>query len=304
MLGARSSWGGRSHCGAGLFFGKAPPNVQPRRDAFRIRPMLPRSRGSYPPSFGGFGSSPAAPRALLLLIGFMFLTFVFQFFASTRELLQPLRLNELVWRGGQVWRLATYGFVGFGQPSLWFILQLAVLFWFGRDVLRALGRRTFWQLLGAGVVVAGAVAVGVDASLSAQGFFPERLPFIILQGQQILLAILVAAFAVLYANATILLMFVLPVPARWFLPLEILMAFLAFLWSKDLGGFLGLSAAVLLTWWWISGNGPRRALRELRLRLERRILAARLSWNRRRRGLKVIQGGKSDDNVRRGPWVN
>lgn len=266
--------------------------------------MLPRSRGSFPPSQGGIPGSFAAPRALLVLVGVIFCTFVFQFFESTQTLLQPLRLNELAWRAGQAWRVVTYGFVGFGSPSLWFILQLAVLFWFGRDVLRALGKRTFWQLMVAGVVVAAVVALAVDALMSAEGWFPARLPFILIQGQQILLALLVAAFAVLYGNATILLMFVLPVQARWFLPLEILLGFLGFLWSKDLGGFLGLSATVLLTWWWLSGNGPRRALRELRLRLERRLLQARLSWNRRRRGLKVVQGGKRDDNLRRGPWVN
>ena len=60
-----------------------------------------------------------------------------------------------------------------------------------------------------------------------------------------LLAIFIAAFATLNRNATILLFFVLPIQARWFLWLEVLFAFIAFLGSHDLPGFLGITTAVL-----------------------------------------------------------
>ena len=56
--------------------------------------------------------------------------------------------------------------------------------------------------------------------------------------------IVIAAFATLYGNATILLFFVLPIQAKWFLLLEIVFAFMGFLGSGDLGGFLGIVAAV------------------------------------------------------------
>ena len=69
-----------------------------------------------------------------------------------------------------------------------------------------------------------------------------------MQGQQILAVVLVAAFATLNRDATILLFFVLPMPARWFLWLEIVFGFLGFLGTHDLPGFLGICAAVGITY--------------------------------------------------------
>ena len=42
---------------------------------------------------------------------------------------------------GQVWRLATYGFVN--PPSLWFVVEMFMLVWFGRELERFFGRRLF-----------------------------------------------------------------------------------------------------------------------------------------------------------------
>lgn len=55
-------------------------------------------------------------------------------------------LSALVFTSGQVlhgeiWRVVTYGLVN--EPSLWFVLSMLMLVWFGRDVERSLGRRTF-----------------------------------------------------------------------------------------------------------------------------------------------------------------
>jgi hypothetical protein len=50
---------------------------------------------------------------------------------------QAWRLTPAVLRGF-VWQLVSYPFVGTGGPSIWFLLELLVLFWFGRDV--------FWRL--------------------------------------------------------------------------------------------------------------------------------------------------------------
>jgi membrane associated rhomboid family serine protease len=45
---------------------------------------------------------------------------------------------------GQVWRVLTYGFVN--PPSLDFVFDMLMIAWFGRDVERALGRRSFLWL--------------------------------------------------------------------------------------------------------------------------------------------------------------
>ena len=42
---------------------------------------------------------------------------------------------------GEVWRVVTYGLVN--EPSIWFVVSMVILVWFGREVERNLGRRTF-----------------------------------------------------------------------------------------------------------------------------------------------------------------
>ena len=91
---------------------------------------------------------------------------------------------------------------------------LVILFFFGRDVFRVLGRQHFWRLILWSAMTASVVAVVVQILLGAMGL-GTRFPFWIMQGSSMLLTILVAAFATLYRNATILLMFVIPIQARW-----------------------------------------------------------------------------------------
>ena len=48
-----------------------------------------------------------------------------------------------IWNGLQVWRLASYAFVHLPSSLLWFAVEMYLLFVFGREVERFLGRRTF-----------------------------------------------------------------------------------------------------------------------------------------------------------------
>jgi membrane associated rhomboid family serine protease len=50
--------------------------------------------------------------------------------------------SAAVWQG-QVWRLFTYGLVN--RPSLWFVIDMFMLAWFGRELERFFGRRIFLQ---------------------------------------------------------------------------------------------------------------------------------------------------------------
>lgn len=45
---------------------------------------------------------------------------------------------------GQVWRVVTYGLVN--PPSLWFIVDMFMIVWFGRELEKFFGRRTFFIL--------------------------------------------------------------------------------------------------------------------------------------------------------------
>lgn len=254
--------------------------------------MYSQRPSSRSPIGFGMGGSQPPPRDLLILLAVLFVTFSLQFFDGARLLPALLRLTPLVWESFFLWQMATFPFVGYGAPGIWFLLELLILFWFSRDVYRYLGQRQFWTLLGWAVGVAALVAVGVGvlgAMLSETGWLVPV--FSLMQGQRILIAVVIAAFSVLFANSTILLFFVLPVQARWFIWLEILFAFMGYLGSKDLPGFLGICAAVATTYSMLSGKGPRKILREWRLRLEQKVLEARLASSRKKRNFKVVKGG-------------
>lgn len=254
-------------------------------------------------SFGGFGSGGAPPRDVLILLGVVFATYSLQFLGAAGAM-ELLRLTPLVWQLGLLWQLVTYPFIGTsggGGPSLWILLELLILFWFSRDVYRRLGQKSFWMLLAWAVVGAALTAVAVELLWRLAGG-GHAAPFWLMQGQRMLLTVAVAAFATLYRDATIYLFFVLPVQAKYFLPLEILFAFIAFLGSKDLAGFLGICAAVGITYSLLTRGSLRRGLRELWLRLQRRWLRAKLGRERNKRGFRVYDGEGSGSG--RDPWVH
>jgi hypothetical protein len=242
------------------------------------------------PTLGGLGGGPPPPPDVIALLVVVFVTFTLQFFAA--GLVDLLRLTPLAWRLGFVWQPVTYPVTGYGPASVWFLLELLILFWFGRDVFWRLGRRGFWRLLALGAVGGAIVALLTDVLLRLGGVAPAA-PFALMQGQRMLLVLLIAAFATLYGRATIYLFFVLPVQARWFLPLEILIAFMGFLATRDLAGFLGICAGVGLVWWRLRRPGGRLLdLRDLRLRLQRWWIQQRLRRLRRRRGFTVVPGDR------------
>lgn len=259
------------------------------------------------PSRIDFGLSGPAPRDLLAILAVLFVTFSLWFFDSTRAIPAALILSPEVWRTAQVWRLATYPFVAVGG-GIWFLVELLILYMFGKDVYFGLYRRHFWRLIAFSALGAGLVAVGVHALLTLTGVMSIPQPFVLMMAPRFLLVIFIAAFATAHADATILLFFILPIRARWFLWIELLLAFVGFLGSHDLPGFLGICAAVGISFLYIRSSGSirkggKRTLRELRLRLERWWIQKKLERNRRKRGFRVIDGDK-DRNVRKGPWVN
>lgn len=251
-------------------------------------------------SFGGFGSGPV-PRDLIVLLAVVFATFSMQFFEATGRAIEFLRLTPAVWQRGFLWQAATYPFIGIGAPSLWILLELLILFWFGRDVYLGMRRRNFWRLVLTASLAAALVAILVDV-LAALAGGSGPASFYLMQGQWMLAAIFVAAFATANRYATILLFFILPIQARWFLALEILFAFIGFLRTHDLAGFLGICTAVGVTYAYITYGLGRRGLREMRLRLERWWIGRKLDREKRRRGMRVIPGDR--DKTRQGPWTH
>ncbi len=252
--------------------------------------MQPSGRYRGATGFGG-GSWPGGRPApdITALLAVVFATWAMQFFSATAAVLALLRLTPAVWRSAYLWELGTYPFIGFGPASPWILLELLIVLWFGQDVRARLGRRGFWTLVATAALAAAVAAVAVQIALEAAGAAGTPFPFQIMQGQRVLLAILVAAFATLYGDATILLFFVLPMPARWFLWLEVALAFVAYLSSKDLAGFAGVCAAVAATALTLPGSSARQRLRRRYLSWRARRIESRLARLARRRGLRVIR---------------
>jgi hypothetical protein len=249
------------------------------------------------PSGGGFGLSGPVPRDVVVLLSVVLGTFSLQFFASTAPLHQLLLLSSAAWRQGLLWQVVTYPFAGVGAASIWFLLELLILFIFSRTVYSQLGRRGFWRWLGTLGLICGLQAVVIDMIISAVGS-PSPAAFSLMQGQHMLLTLMIAAFATMNREATILLFFVLPVQAKWFLLLEILFAFMGFLSSHDLAGFIGLCLAVGLTFVYLtSGFGGQ--MRRSWLRLQELWIAWRLGSLRRKRGLHIVKDDDDDDR-----WVH
>lgn len=265
-------------------------------------PVNSRALPSNP--FGGMSLTPAPPD-VVVLFAVLFATYVAQFFEATRIVPALLHLSPAVWMAGFVWQLVTFPFAGHGAASPWIVITLLFGYFFGRDTFYRLGRKRFWRTLLTVALVSGVVACGVEIALRYGGG-GQAFAFTLMQGQVFLITVFIAAFATLAGDATILLFFVLPIQARWFLGLEILFAFLGYLGTKDLAGFVGLVVAVAVTWALLTRRGPRRALREWWLRFQDRRMRAKLDHLRKKRGFKVIPGGNQGGggNVTPGPWVN
>lgn len=244
---------------------------------------------------GGFGLSGPVPRDVIVLLAVVLATFSLRFFDATQPLHSLLVLSSDVWRSGFLWQVGTYLFTGVGVPGIWFLVELLILFLFVRTVFYQLGRRGFWRWLLLIGVVSGLVGVVVDVvgTLFAE---PSAGAFLLMQGQHMLLTLTIAAFATMNRDATILLFFVFPVQAKWFLLLELLFAFMGFLSTHDLPGFVGLSAAVGLTFLYLGGGPGRGGLRQLWLRLQERWLRLRLQRMRRRRGLRLVDDDEENDS--------
>jgi hypothetical protein len=254
---------------------------------------------------GGGGLSGPIPRDLLAIAAVLLVTVTLSAFHSTIPGL--LTITPDIWQRGFVWQLATYPYVEAWGPSFGFVINLILLFLWGRDVYWGLGRRHFWRLLLVASIGAGILAALVDMAGHAAGWDPP-LPFYLMQSWT-LLSIVVAAWARAHRGATILFMFILPIESGWLIALAILLAFIGFLRTHDLPGFVGICAAIGISWYYIARSGKiglgKRDLREYRLRLERWWIQRKLERAKKKRGFRVIPGdrGRGGD-VRKGPWVN
>ena len=88
----------------------------------------------------------AAHFLVLLFVLAMLATTLIMAVPATRAVPGWLIFNSDQVLGGQIWRVFTYGLVN--PPSLWFVIDMFMLAFFGRELEKFFGRRTFLTLYG------------------------------------------------------------------------------------------------------------------------------------------------------------
>lgn len=189
------------------------------------------------------------PRFLAALLATLAIGLLADAFFELQPLVAWLRLDAAVWEQGQLWRLVTFGLVGEGGVGLWSVVQLALVYWFAMELCVFIGERRTQVLLVGGIAIAGVTAATVEFLWQVAGGQGSDFAFAMVQGQRTVLAILLPAFAVRHRHSVLVethLLFGMPVPTKWLIPMQLIGALASFAALRDVGGFAGVLAA---TWW-------------------------------------------------------
>jgi rhomboid family protein len=110
--------------------------------------------------------------------------------------------STTIWSSGQVWRLFTYAFIHAptGSGLLWFAVEMYMLFIFGREVERFIGRRAY-------VVLYGLLLLLPALILALCGLWTPTM----IAGSSALHFAIFVAFVTIYPNVDIF----LRIPAKW-----------------------------------------------------------------------------------------
>jgi len=134
-----------------------------------------------------------------------------------KDWLDLLIYNSAEVAHGQIWRLFTYAFVA--TPSIWFLVEMVMLYSFGKEVENGLG----WQRFG--ILYAGLILLG---PLLLQAFGYAGIPQIAAGAQEVDFAIF-AAFVTMHPGAQ----FFFGIAARWVLIALIAISSLQLLAAQD-----------------------------------------------------------------------
>jgi membrane associated rhomboid family serine protease len=153
-----------------------------------------------------------------------------------------------IWSGGQIWRLFTYAFVHAPTPIdlLWLAVEMYMLFMFGREVERFLGRRAFIALYLVLLLLPAVVLTLLSFWRPTTFGTSTALHFA-----------LFVAFATIYPNVQLF----MRIAAKWvaliFIAIGTLSALAAHHWQTLVVLWTSIGAAFLFIEW--SGAGPEFA---------------------------------------------
>jgi membrane associated rhomboid family serine protease len=151
-----------------------------------------------------------------------------------------------IWNGLQIWRLGSYAFVHFPSGLLWFAIEMYLLFVFGREVERFVGRRSY-------IVLYLILLITPAALLTIWGLWQHS----VLAGSPALHFGIFVAFATIYPRAELF----LRITAKWIaliLAAVYTLQLLAYhAWNDLVVVWTSIGAAFLFIEW--SGAGPELA---------------------------------------------
>src|SRR5437588_1088413 len=153
--------------------------------------------------------------------------------------------SAAVW-SGQVWRLFTYAFVHAPSGLLWFAIEMYMLFFFGREVERFVGRRAYIWLY--------ALLLLVPALILTLWGLTTRTG---LAGSGALHFAVFTAFVTLYPNVQ----FFLRIPAKWIFVILAAIGTLSALAAHDWQDLVAIWASIAVAFFFIElhGAGPELA---------------------------------------------
>ncbi|GAC1345015.1 MAG: hypothetical protein NVS2B9_16090 [Myxococcales bacterium] len=239
-----------------------------------------RGRGG---SFGG--SITRGVKALLIALGVVSIgTSALSAWSSSG--LGQLLADQLVFRPGDVlrghlWQLVTYTF--FSPDPVGLLISAVVLWMFAGTIERRWGTRRFLTFFFSAVVIAALLTTAVSLVLPSARSYPYA-------GTWTAIEAFCAAFALSFPDDQILLMFVLPIQARYLIHISVAMTLLFVVMTGAVVPYLtpmfGLLAGIALM---SRAARPRQVLLRLRVWWIDRKLKARK--------LRVIRGIPDDDEL-------
>jgi len=154
--------------------------------------------------------------------------------------------SETVLRGGQVWRFLSYGL--WNPPSLGFVVDMFMIVWFGRELERFFGRRTFLKFYAALYLLQPLLytLLGLLRPIQIGGETGAFALFI--------------AFATLYPNVALL----FNILAKWLAAILVGIYTLIALAAQDVVALVTLWAAVGLAYGWVRYAQGRLTLPKIR----------------------------------------
>lgn len=236
-------------------------------------------------SFGPFGGVPQGVKALLLALAVLSIgTSAVSAWVSPdagAEMARQLWFRPVDLLHGKIWQLGTYTL--FSPDPIGLLISALVLWMFAGAIERRWGTQRFLVFYFAAVALAGVFTALLSLAVPSLRAFPNA-------GSWTAIEALCAAFALSFPDDQILLMFVVPVPARYLIHISVATTALFVVMNGQVVPYVapmfGLLAGVLLM---SRAARPRQLLLRLRVWwIDRKMKA---------RKMRVVRGIPDDDDL-------